>query len=323
MTNEDGNEIFTNDENRIAINVDVSTSPMKIKRRNASTNTNIISSQKKDYFFESISDNDLHFYTGFNRQRFLFLFTHLNIKETEFNVYIPVHDQLIVTLIKLRMNMYYGAIGRYYGISRFAVKKIFVFWLSQLYFEFKKIDWWSLGHKCEKCYTVLLDCTEVFCEHSAQDPEFNQQLFSSYKNHYTIKFVVGMCEKGTVTFVSKAFGGSVSDRQIVEKSGLLDLLKDGDIVCADKGFTISDLLENHGVAVNLPPRLGKRRQLTAHEIKTTNNIARRRVHIERIIGFIKDNKILKDTFKQSLMKYVNAIVYVCAMLSNFKSPIVN
>ena len=48
----------------------------------------------------------------------------------------------------------------------------------------------------------------------------------------------------------------MSDREIVERSGILDLpFNEGDPVMADKGFTISDILPL-GVSLNIPPFLG-------------------------------------------------------------------
>ena len=56
-----------------------------------------------------------------------------------------------------------------------------------------------------------------------------------------------------ISFISKLHGGSISDRDLFEKSGLLDLLEADDSVMADRGFTIADLLGAKGVTLNMPP----------------------------------------------------------------------
>ena len=84
----------------------------------------------------------------------------------------------------------------------------------------------------------------------------NSKLFSSYKNHVTLKGLVGIAPSGAITFISQLYSGSISDREIVERSGFLKLEFDkGDTVMADKGFTIEDLLPL-GVNLNIPPFLG-------------------------------------------------------------------
>ena len=79
---------------------------------------------------------------------------------------------------------------------------------------------------------------------------------SVYKNHVTLKGLVGIAPSGAITFISQLYSGSISDREIVERSGFLKLEFDnGDTVMADKGFTIEDLLPL-GVTLNIPPFLG-------------------------------------------------------------------
>lgn len=66
--------------------------------------------------------------------------------------------------------------------------------------------------------------------------------------------------------MSPLYTGSIFDREIVRRSGLLDLpFQDKDSVMADKCFTISDLLPI-GVSLNLPPFLGGSNRMPAEDV---------------------------------------------------------
>ena len=89
---------------------------------------------------------------------------------------------------------------------------------------------------------VVLDATEVYIE-QPHLPELQQMTFSNYKNHNTFKGLVGI----VITFVSPLFSGSISDKSLTRKSGVLDLLEEGDSVMADRGFDIEEDLLLLGV----------------------------------------------------------------------------
>lgn len=82
---------------------------------------------------------------------------------------------------------------------------------------------------------VIIDVTEFYVERPSS--LLSQcSTFSVYKN--TVKVLIGITPSGVVSFVSKCYEGSISDRKLVEASGLLELLEPGDQIMADKGLQI-------------------------------------------------------------------------------------
>ena len=153
--------------------------------------------------------------------------------------------------------------------------------------------------------------------------QLNGELFSSYKNHTTLKGLVGISPGGTVTFISQLYTGSISDREIVKRSGFLELsFKDKDSIMADKGFTIEDLLPL-GVTLNLPPFLGASVQMAAEDVVKTQEIASLRIHVERAINKIKNFHILDRVVLLHQMGIVNQMWAVCAFCCNAQPNIIS
>ena len=68
---------------------------------------------------------------------------------------------------------------------------------------------------------------------------------------------MGIPPAGSITFVSQLFDGSISDKEIVRRSGFLakELWNTGDSVMADRRFVIEEELDPLGVQLNIPPFL--------------------------------------------------------------------
>ncbi|KAL3891604.1 hypothetical protein ACJMK2_003859 [Sinanodonta woodiana] len=148
-------------------------------------------------------------------------------------------------------------------------------------------------------------------------------MYSSYKNpHATLKCLVGISPTGAITFLSEVYEGSISDKDIFVKSGLADLLEPGDLVIADRGFLIKDVLMSRRVDLNIPSFLAGRDRLTPQEEIMTKRIARVRIHVERAIERMKKFKIIGTTLPLSLKPVASEVVHIIGFLVNYQTPLV-
>ena len=71
----------------------------------------------------------------------------------------------------------------------------------------------------------MIDCTEVFMERPSDLAR--AQIWSNYKHHSTVKFLIGITPQGTILFISKCADGHISNKEVTEQSGIMDLLLPG------------------------------------------------------------------------------------------------
>ncbi|XP_065075481.1 uncharacterized protein wntD [Ochlerotatus camptorhynchus] len=132
----------------------------------------------------------------------------------------------------------------------------------------------------------VIDCFEVYSE-TPLETRAAIAHHSAYKSHQTTKFLIAMNSNGSVAFISQAYGGRCSDRFIANDSGFLNNLESEDVVLADKGFYIRDLVASKGAILNIPTFWRKGSQLNPLSIEKDKQITCLRVHIERLIGVLK------------------------------------
>lgn len=229
-------------------------------------------------------------------------------------------EALLLMLFKLRHNLDFKMIEFIFQINRQDVSAIFKEVTEKLYDVLRQINIWDTSYISCKCYRCIFDCTEIFVIR-LEDPSTHQLTFSFYKHRPTFKLLVSCDERGAVNYISELFVGSITDREIVIKSGILDKLKRGESILADRGFDISDLVEGKGVILNIPPFLKGKKQLSHYEVMKTRIIANRRILIENVNARAKKNKILVDPMPHCLWPLANKIVYICFSLINLYKPI--
>lgn len=76
---------------------------------------------------------------------------------------------------------------------------------------------------------------------------------------------------------------------------------------SDRGFKTSDLLAERGIILNKP--LNKRgQQISETDVAQTRTVASRRVHVERVIGLAKTNRITIQRIPHHLFDLMPKII---------------
>ena len=296
--------------------------------------------QKVTFSMDSIiSDNDedrqnrkMRFYAGLPSMAvFMWIFSLVNNFITKRQI-ISSENQLLLTLMKLRLELQNTDLAYRFGISSSTVSLIINECIPILSQRLKFLIKWpstdtltrNMPEKFKKRFSkckVIIDCTEFF-----MDRPFNlksrAQTWSNYKHHHTLKALIGITPYGSVSFLSKLWGGRISDKEITEKSGFYRKIQYGDQVMADRGFTISHELAKLGATLVMPPFTKGRKQLPGHAVERARQLSALRIHVERAIERIKNFSILKSTLPITLVPLASDILTVCAALTNLQPKLI-
>lgn len=243
---------------------------------------------------------------------------------------ISFEDQIFITLMKARQNYTNLHLAQLFSCSVATIANIITTFIHVLH-HILFLDLMTTipsRYKNDTCspssfsqFTsckVVIDCTDV---EIATPGLMSQQnvTYSTYRGMNSFKVLIGVAPNAVITYVSKLYPGSISDKAIVEKSGFLKQLEAGDLVLADKGFLIQDIVPN-GVSVNIPPFLNNGK-FTESEARATKLVAKCRIHVERANARIKDYKILN--FIPSFLRcHAEILVQLCCALVNLQFPLI-
>ena len=187
-------------------------------------------------------------------------------------------QSFLLTIVRLRRNFDVHRLVYLFRVSEGTVTNTFITWINFMYVKFGSISNWpsSLAVKQKLPQSMkekipnmrcIVDCVE-FKVTVPSSLALHKMMYSDYKSHTTVKVLLGIVPGGGFSSVSFAFPGSVSDKSIKVKSGLLnlDLWEPGNELMADRGFTVEEYLTPLGVKHIIPFFLKGRLQFDEQEI---------------------------------------------------------
>ncbi|VEN60951.1 unnamed protein product [Callosobruchus maculatus] len=299
---------------------------------------------KLEMGYKFLKDNDLKtkYFTGINSFKklehiFNSVKDHLSV---HFNSSLSTFDQFLLTLVKLRLNYDFKGLAYHFGISPTTASTYFKNTINVMYAVFHKILIWPerdvLKKTMPRCFketfgdkvTVIVDCFELYIE-KPSNLQKSAQCWSNYKHHHTVKYLIGITPQGSISFISEAWGGRASDKHITIHSEFLNHIIPGDVILADRGFLIEEHVRLFNAQLHMPAFTKGKKQLHPLEIEKTRSIAHVRIHVERVIGCIRQKfTILSNDMPISLLAVgdtdpiIDKVVTVCCALINLCPPIV-
>ncbi|KAK3929777.1 Ubiquitin carboxyl-terminal hydrolase 17-like protein B, partial [Frankliniella fusca] len=289
------------------------------------------------------TDPKFKFFTGLSVEDFEALFNliggddvirHLKMKYSNttptkaIQTVLSSKDRLFMLLLRLRRGYPGEEIAFLFGIeSSYALEICYV--MTQLiYLTFKSMEKTmfqsAAGQKKNqpkvmrpfKNLRVILDGMSLYTQTPSN---FEQQgnTYSQYKGRNVFLFAIGISTHGATIFCSDGFEGSMSDKETILQSGLIDMLEKGDGVMTDRGYELTAELQAKGCHFYKPPSLGNRKVFTPEEETLTKAIAAARIYVEHAIADIKDWKILDGTLPLNMISQWPNIVYILAFFRNF------
>ncbi|XP_028512639.1 uncharacterized protein LOC110231540 [Exaiptasia diaphana] len=237
-----------------------------------------------------------------------------------------------MTLMKLRLGLLEDDLAFRFKVSQSLVSETVSTWLR---FFAKELDWlimWpskgqvmlELPDSFRRLYPkvrCVIDCSEVFTE-TPSALDIQAALWSEYKHHCTIKFLVAITANGAPSYVSPCYVGRATDKFIVRDCGFLNFVEPYDQIMADRGFKIREELLLRHSALCIPPSTSAGMQMAAAEVKETSRIANVRIYVEQAIGRLKQFRILKNILPVSYLTLCDDS-QSCVFTYSFKRPTVS
>jgi hypothetical protein len=228
-------------------------------------------------------------------------FFEVTINQISLNVQsaLTKEEQLVLFFSKLKLNKNDSVMSVDFDIPDKTVSNVFHSVLYAMFQLASKKVWWHsrdelkamMPEKFQLHYSdirVMIDSIKIPIERpkivEAQVPSY-----SNNKSDFTAKFLIGIAPCGMVTYISKTYGGQVTDNHITGDCGILDLLESGDVIVADKGFPLieKDVLGKRGFLV-MPPLIAS--------VRIHMKTAIQRMKTFRILQFI-DHTLYNDLDK--------------------------
>ena len=240
-------------------------------------------------------------------------------------------EEYLLVLMRIRRGLDTGEVATLFDVTPGHVSHVFITWVNVLHKCLGQLMEWPKAEFIQAALPpvfknlfpttrVIVDCSELYVQ-VPRNLDAQKVTYSTYKSHNTFKFLMGLAPSGQITYLSKLYSGSISDRDIVVQSGFLDLIEPNDNIMADRGFNIRDLLVKKKANLNLPA-YSAGQALPKKAVVKSRKVASVRIHVERGMKRLKNFHILNGVIPLQLKNSLDQIMTIFAVLGNLNDPLV-
>ncbi|XP_077529055.1 uncharacterized protein LOC144141335 [Haemaphysalis longicornis] len=280
---------------------------------------------------KNMDEAKLQFYTGLSKAHFFAILSSIVPVLPPARCKCPHETQLLMFFMKLRLNVPFCDLAYRFDLTPKTVSQSFRRILEAVHHLMKSLVVFPSQEVCHSWLgehelhhfprlRAIIDCTEVSIARPLNQDE-QQIVWSDYKHDTTLKYLVAVNTHGAVMFVSEAFGGRTSDKELTLSCGFMDKLEEGDQVLADRGFLLYEEFYENNVQLITPSFTKNKKQLAADEVTTSRRISSTRIIVERAIGHLKKWRIMTGSVHHTLVDCYDEIIMVVAGLTNLCPPL--
>lgn len=229
-------------------------------------------------------------------------------------------DEFFLFMVHLALGLEPLDLATLFHIKQFTANEIINTWANFLYLFLGSVGIWmskdyAKAHLPEEFNKfpdtqVVISCIDVRCQTSSILLEENE-MFTDFKPFCILKAMVGMTPNGVVTFVSKLYPKSISNRQLFIQSGIIPLLTSDMAIMVDKSFRVRDLVQ---CKVHHPVFLSKLQHVTVGRVKPS----RLRLHVEKTMQRLGAHELFNKVIPLSVAGTINQLFSVACQLVNYQ-----
>jgi len=236
-----------------------------------------------------------------------------------------LRDQLLVTLVWLRLYLGTETLGFLFGIDKATVSRYTRAILPVLRQVGDSTLGWLEAPKRGQSQDLataratypdlfaIVDATEQPVERF-QDAEQQKQHYSGKKKRHTRKVQIIVNEHGVVREVSDSVPGAVHDRELFRQAGAAAAIPKETVTGGDAGYQgIQDDLPDHSVIT--PFKKSKLHPLTEEQQLLNQEFSRSRIIVENVLAQFKNFKALAERFRHDVDRWDDVFRAVLAIIN--------